>query len=80
MLEKGFLRNQNKNKHQQIADTVSKVLLYIGVIVLIGTFGYLIINWGKSGALVSMMTPFLMAGLGFVFISFLVKRGSSRLR
>jgi len=81
MLEKGFLRNQNNKtmKHQQIASLVSRVLLALGVLVLAGSFIYLVTNWGKSGALVSMMMPFLVAGLGLVFVSFLIKRGLTKL-
>ncbi len=82
MLEKGFIRSQkNKStKRQQLTLTVSNVLLYLGVLVLVGSFGYLLINWGKTDALVSMMMPFLVAGLGLVFVSYLIKRGFSKLR
>ena len=82
MLEKGFLHNQtNKNsKHKQIASTVSNVLLYLGMLVLGGSFIYLLFNLGKSGTLVSMMMPFLVAGLGLIFVSLLIRRAYSKLK
>ena len=81
MLEKGFLRNQNteKMRHQNIASIISKTLLYLGAIVLIGAFAYLLINWGKSEMLIGMIMPFLVAGLGLIFVSRLIKRANNKL-
>ena len=81
MLEKGFLRNQeNENsKHQKLASIVSKTLLYLGAIVLISAFAYLLFNFEKSDMMIGMVMPFLVAGLGLIFVSFLIKRAYSKL-
>lgn len=82
MIEKGFLRNQpgNQGKHQRIASIVSKTLLYFGTIVLITSFAYLFFNTDKSGAMVGLMMPFMVAGLGLIFVSYLIKRAYTKLR
>lgn len=82
MLEKGFLRNHtNKNmKHQQIASIISKTLLYLGVLILISSFAYLLINSEKSDMLIGMIMPFLVAGLGLIMVSWLIKRAYMKLR
>jgi hypothetical protein len=82
MLEKGFLRNPNneKNKHQQIAERASQVLLLLGILVIGGSFVYLLINWGKSDALITMLTPIMASGLGLIFVSYLIRRAFSKLR
>ena len=82
MLEKGFLRNTDnqKNKHQQIAERASQVLLLLGILVIGGSFFYLLINWCKSDALITMLTPIMASGLGLVFVSYLIRRAFSKLR
>ncbi|MBL7968155.1 MAG: hypothetical protein JNK09_14230 [Prolixibacteraceae bacterium] len=82
MLEKGFLRNTDnqKNKHQQIAERASQVLLLLGILVIGGSFVYLLINWGKSDALITMLTPIMASGLGLIFVSYLIRRAFSKLR
>jgi hypothetical protein len=82
MLEKGFLRNQNNenNKHRQIAEKASQILQILGIMVLVGSFGYLLFNWGKNDFLIGMMMPFLVAGLGLILVSRLIKRAFSKLK
>lgn len=82
MLEKGFIRNQNNQnaKHYQIVSVASKVMLYLGAIILIGSFAYLFINFGKSDFLIGMILPFLVAGLGLIFVSQLIMRAYKKLR
>lgn len=82
MLERGFLRNHpdNKRKHYQVASLISKLLLYLGAIILILSFGYLVINTDIADALVGMIFPFLVAGLGLIIVSQFVKRAYAKLR
>jgi uncharacterized membrane-anchored protein len=82
MLEKGFLRNQaNQNRrHNNIASILSKTLLFLGVLILIVTFVFLLANLGKADHLVSMTLPFLVAGLGLIVVSQFVKRSYNKLR
>ena len=82
MLEKGFLRNQTneKPKHQELVQMISKTLLYLGVVILVGSLAYLLVNWEKSEMLIGMMVPFLVAGLGLIFVSRLILRAQKKLR
>ena len=82
MLERGFLRNpENENsKHQKLASIVSKTLFYLGAFVLISAFAYLIFNLEKSDMMIGMVMPFMVAGLGLIFVSFLIKRAYTKLR
>ncbi len=82
MLERGFLQHnkEEKNWHHKIASTASKILLYVGLLIIAGSFGYLVLNPGKTDALIVMLVPFLIAGLGFILVSQLIKRGYKKLR
>ncbi len=82
MLTKGFLKDQpaGNMKHQRIASILSQTLLYIGTIVLVSSFAYLLFNMDKSNALIGMMLPFMVAGLGLIIVSQLIKRAYSKLR
>lgn len=82
MLQKGFLRKQNneQNSQQRIALLIVNVLLYLGVLILIVTFGYLLFNLDKSDTLIAILVPFLFAGLALILVSQLIKRASSKLR
>lgn len=82
MLEKGFLKHPQaeKAKHHRIVLIFSNVLLYLGVAVLILVFGYLFFNLNKSDSLIGLLVPFLLAGLGLVLVSQLIKRAYSKLR
>jgi len=81
MLEKGFLRDKGaeSSRHRKIASKTSQALLVLGVVILIGSFIYLLVNWGKSDALLTMMMPLLASGLGLIFVSYLIKKAFSKL-
>ena len=82
MLEKGFLKNQEAGnlKHQRLASIISQTLLYLGTLVLVSAFAYLFFNMENSGATIGMMLPFLVAGLGLIIVSHLIKRAYTKLR
>ena len=82
MLEKGFLKNQpNENRqHRNVASTLSKTLLYLGVLILIVSFVYLLANLDQSNKLIAMILPFLVAGLGLIAVSQFIKRAYNKLR
>jgi len=81
MLEKGFIRTQNSqnSKHHQVVNIISKVMLYLGAVILIGSFAFLFFNFEKSDFLIGMILPFLVAGLGLIFVSYLIKRAFNKL-
>lgn len=80
MKESGSLKpkKNKKTKHQQMASTASKTLLYLGVLILLSSFIYLLSNLEKSDKLIFYLSPFLLAGLGFILLSQLIKRGYKR--
>lgn len=82
MLEKRFIKNQAKEKlkHQRIVSILSNTLLFLGTLVVISAIIYLLVNLEKSDSLVIMLAPFFVGGLGFIFISQLIKRGKPKLR
>jgi len=82
MLEKGFIRKQNEEKSglYNLVSIISKIMFYLGAAILIGSFGYLIVQWGKNEFLIGMLLPFIIAGLGLVFISRLIMRAYKKLR
>jgi ABC-type transport system involved in cytochrome c biogenesis permease component len=81
MLERGFLKNQSDKKmdHHRIVSTISRTMLLLGVFVLISAFAYLLFNIEKSDMMIGMMLPFLVAGLGLILVSQLIKRAYTRL-
>lgn len=81
MLEKGFLKSQaHKNsRHKNVAATLSKTLLYLGVLILLVSFIYLLANLNQSDKLITIVLPFLVAGLGLIAVSQFIKRAYNKL-
>ncbi len=80
MLQKGFIRKQKNENPNQLASLISKILFYTGAVILVVSFGYLMFNLEKSDTLIGLLFPFLLAGLGLIFVSYLIKTGYSKLR
>ena len=82
MIEKGFLKNQSNGitKHQRIASAVSRTLLYLGVMVVIGSFAYILVNLENSDILIGLMIPFIVTGIGLIIVSQVIKRAYTKLR
>jgi len=82
MLEKGFLRNQpdDRRNHHQVASILSRTLLYLGMLILIVSFVYLLANIDQSDKLIGLMMPFLVAGLGLIGVSLFIRRAYNKLR
>jgi hypothetical protein len=81
MLQKGFIRKQTtqNSTNYKVVTIASKVMLYLGAFILIGTFGYLLVHWGKTDYLAGMLMPLIVAGLGLVFVSRLILRAYKKL-
>lgn len=81
MLEKGFLKNQSNEdkRHKNVASTLSKTLLYLGVLILIITFIFILANLGKADRLVALTLPFLVAGFGLIGVSQFIKQAYKKL-
>ncbi|MGE5449439.1 MAG: hypothetical protein ACM3PR_13840 [Bacteroidales bacterium] len=82
MLEKGFLKNQinHNRRHNHLASILSKILLFLGVLILILSFVFLLSNLGKADRLASVTMPFLVASLGLIVVSQFVKYSFNKLR
>lgn len=82
MLEKGFLKNQlNINRrHSHLASLLSKIFLFLGVLILVVSFVFLIANLGKAERPVSMTVPFLVTSLGLIIISQFIKYSYKKLQ
>lgn len=81
MLEKGFLRNQTDGnfKHYRIASIASNTLLFLGAILLVGSFIYLLFNLDKSDSLIVIEMPIIISGIGLIIVSQLIKRSRPKL-
>lgn len=82
MLEKGFLKNQTyqNRRHSHIVSSLINALLFLGVLILIGSFVFLIGNLGHSNQLIAQITPFLGASLGLIVVSQFIKHSHTKLR
>lgn len=82
MLEKGFLKNEaNQNRrHKNVASILSMTMLYLGVLILIVSFVYLLANLDRSDKLIVIIVPFLVAGLGLIAVSQFIKPADKKLR
>jgi len=77
MLEKGFLRDSTRSeprhKRNRTTSMVSTTMLYLGVIILIASLIYMIVNINRAEAILGIWIIFMMAGLFLVVVSHLVK-------
>ncbi|MFP4690759.1 MAG: hypothetical protein ACLFMU_02490 [Bacteroidales bacterium] len=75
MLEKGFLSERSRPgpKRNRITIIVSNTMLYLGVIILIASMIYMIVNINRAEAILSIWIIFMMSGLFLVVVSHLVK-------
>jgi ABC-type glycerol-3-phosphate transport system permease component len=82
MLEKGFLKNQTyqNRRHSPVVSTLINTVLFLGVLILIGSFVFLLANLGKADRLISMIMPYLVASLGLIVLSQFIKHSHSKLR
>ncbi len=77
MLEKGFLRDRTrsepKHKRSRTTSMVTNTTLYLGVIILIASLIYMIVNLDRAEAILEIWIIFMMAGLFLVVVSHLLK-------
>jgi uncharacterized integral membrane protein len=71
MLQKGFLISRlksNSNFHHRNA-AVSRIILFLGILILISSLIFMITNLEKADSIVMIWLPFMIAGVLLVFIS-----------
>lgn len=75
MLQKGFLISRlksNAGSHHRSA-MVSRVILFLGILILISTLIFMILNLERADSFVMIWLPFMIAGVLLVFISLVMK-------
>ena len=74
MLTKGLLRKtETMNKSNQKLLSLVKVIFYLGALLLIVSFGYMIANFEKADKIVSIWVPFVLAGAAMIVLSQVIK-------
>ena len=74
MLTKGLLRKtETMNKNNQKLLSLVKVIFYLGALLLIVSFGYMIANFEKADKIVSIWVPFVLAGAAMIVLSQVIK-------
>ncbi len=74
MIRKGFLTKDNKKvtKNNHFSNA-SRLILYLGVVILISALIYIIANFEIADSIVSIWLPFMIVGLFLVFMSQMIK-------
>jgi len=75
MIKKGFLTKKTKHdsKDTRYVSVASKLMLYLGVIILISSLIYMIANFAKADSIISIWLPFIIAGVFLIFMSQVIK-------
>ncbi len=75
MLERGFFRSkkQSEPKPGRSIKMASNIILYLGVIILVTSLIYILVNIDKIDAVFVVWMIFMMAGLFLVVMSHMIK-------
>ncbi len=74
MLQRGFLRREkNEPKQGRSIKMASSIMLYLGVIILIASLGYLLVNIERVDAVFVIWTVFMLAGIFLIVMSHTIK-------
>jgi uncharacterized membrane-anchored protein len=65
-------RTEAPRKHSQTSMIISNILLLIGSLMIVVSLVYLLFNLDKSDALVTLLMPFIFAGIGLLIVSQLI--------
>lgn len=75
MTQRGFLTKatKRKSKDARFVSIASQSMLYLGVVILISALIYMIANFAKADAIISIWLPFMIAGIFLIFLSQMIK-------
>ncbi len=75
MLQRGFFKSkrQSEPKSNRFIKTVSNILLYLGVIIIITSLIYILVNINNADALIVLWLVFMLTGLFLVVMSHMIK-------
>ncbi len=79
MLEKGFIRNRMKTERKvnRFVSAVGTLLFFIGLVIVIATLIYMIINFSSASSILTIWLPVLVSGIIMVFIGQTLKKQNS---
>ena len=74
MLKRGFLRREKEEPKQgRSIKMASSIMLYLGVIILIVSLGYLLVNIERVDDILVTSTVFILAGIFLIVMSHMIK-------
>ncbi len=75
MLKRGFFKSkrQSEPKSNRSITLVSNIMLYLGVIIIIASLVYILVNINNADALIVLWLVFMLAGLFLVVMSHMIK-------
>ena len=74
MLQRGFLKREKEEPKQgRSIKMASSIMLYLGVIVLITSLGYLLVNIERVDDIFVTSTVFILAGIFLIVMSHMIK-------
>ena len=69
MLQKGFLKSQTKKEPKTSAAKTSRLLLFLGVIIVLSAIFYMMTNIQQADTFMNVWLSAMIAGFCLVFIS-----------
>jgi len=75
MIKRGFLRRKTKTdpKSGHIKSVASNTMLFLGVIILITSLIYMLVNLDRAESVIGVWVIFMMIGLFLVVMSHMIK-------
>ena len=69
MLQKGFLKNQSKKETKTSVVKTSRLILFLGVIVMFSAVFYMMTNIRQADVNINMWLSVMIAGICLIFVS-----------
>ena len=74
MLKRGFLRREKEEPKQgRFIKMASSIMLYLGVIIVVASLGYLLMNIERVDAIIMIWMTFMLSGIFLVVMSHMIK-------
>ncbi len=68
-------RNGVNRKYRRMFFILANILLFLGALLLVSSFFYLLIHLDKSDLLINKVIPIVVAGIGLLIVYQLIDRG-----
>lgn len=74
MLQRGFLKREKEEPKQgRSIKMASSIMLYVGVIIVVASLGYLLMNIERVDAIIMIWMTFMLSGIFLVVMSHMIK-------